>query len=359
MSIMKIKAFRLKQKNQIVYTTVLSASELMAHAEADKWDSKTNKGYQREISTIRTNKAGKYILNKEGILPQSVVLNIRETEKNKVRFTKIEDMGIYEYGTLEIPDEIFILWEVDGQHRIGGLEYAISKNPEYSNYPVNVSIMTIDEYSEMKQFYIINTEMKGVRADLAERLISEMVLREGEKEYRKHGKTRELFIAKATKIVDILNKQIQDQPWFQAIHLPNDEKSPLHIIEQRSMVTSLKPVLRVTEGIEADIVAKILGNYWQALKELFTPAFEQPHDYLIQKTLGLFVFHMLFPRVFALCGGDYRKEKMKEILKKLEISYQSWHKNGEYKPYGGMKGFNYLALSLEEYLEDEKYPIKL
>jgi DGQHR domain-containing protein len=352
---MKLKAFKLAQGRQSLYLTVIPAKELMAYAKTDVWDSQTDGGYQRKISQTRANKAGRYLL-KGGMFPQSIVLNVR----GPMFFTEKEDYGTANYGELEIPPESMPLWEIDGQHRIGGLEYAIKQNPEYSNFPVNTTILTVDLYEEMKQFYTINTEMKGIRADLAERLISEMVKREGENEYRKHGKVKELLIARATKITDILNKTL-GQPWQNAIQLPNEDKKQNHLIAQRSLVVSLKPVLRVTEGLDPETTAKILINYWKAIRELYPKAFENPEDYLIQKTLGVFVFHMLFPRIYSLGGGDYTQEKLRKTLTKIkdESPQSAWHKEGEYKPYGGTKGFNYLATTLEEYLEQETPKIKL
>lgn len=351
---MKVKAFRLSQKSTDLYLTVLPASELMAHAKADVWDPKTNKGYQRQISVTRANKAGKYLVDKTGLFPQSVVLNVR----GNVSFKQIENFGIFQYGELEIPASSMPLWEVDGQHRIKGLEYAIKKNPAFSNYPVNVTFLNLKPdadkvpFAEMKQFYVTNTEMRGVRADLAQQLISEIVAKEGEKEHRKPGRQRELLIHKAKKIVDLLNA-MEGQPWHGAIQLANEEKQPRHRIAHLSFIVSLKPVLRNTEGYATEEAAKILADYWSAVRELYPSAFEKPADYLIQKTLGVFVFHLIFPRVFALCRGDFTKSHFKKILSKIAkaVPADSWNKNGEYKPYGGMKGFNYLAIALEEYLD--------
>jgi DGQHR domain-containing protein len=354
---MRVNAFRITQSKMPLYLTAMPAKEVIGHSRVDTWNPETGEGYQRGIGTTRANKAGRYLTRKNGIFPQSIVLNVRK----KLSFRKTESTGNHEYGELEIPEDSMPLWEVDGQHRIAGLEYAIKENPEFVNYPVSVTILNLrDPYEEMKQFYSINTEMKGVRTDLAERRISETVAAEGEGKYRKHGKTRELFVARAAKIADLINEQ-KNQPWHNAIQLPNESKTPEKLIPQRSFVVSLKPVLRVTEGLEAGIAARIISNYWSVLGELYPNAFKNPHDYLLQKTLGVFVFHLVFPRVYTLCGGDYTKEKIGKTLSKIaeENPESSWHKDGEYKPYGGMKGFNYLAAKLEDHLGREIPDIRL
>jgi DGQHR domain-containing protein len=351
---MKVKAFRIRQKNSDLYIAILPAIELLGKAKVDEWSPETSKGYQRAISPTRAKKAGRYLIEKEGVFPQSIVLNVRDT----VHFRVAQDTGIAQYGELDIPNDA-IFWEVDGQHRLGGLIYAIEKNPQFSKYPVNVTITNFkDEFDEMKQFYVINSEMKGVRSDLAERLISEMVAREGEQHFKRLGKSRELFIARANKVVDLLNC-MENQPWFHAIQLPNEDKKVNHLIAQRSFVTSLKPVLRVTEGVEPEIVAKMVANYWLAIKKRYPKAFERPQDYLIQRTLGVFVFHLLFPRIKALCGGNMVVENIKRLLDRIEGDVEAWNRAGEYKPYGGMKGFNYLATELESYFEGETPEIKL
>ena len=215
---MKVKAFRVKQKSTDLYVSVMPAIELLGKAKVDLWSPVTKKGYQRLISLPRARKAGRYLLEREGVFPQSFVFNVRED----VKFRTEQDLGAAQFGELEIQkDSVF--WEVDGQHRLGGLEYAISKNPEFSKYPVNVTFTNFKEpYDEMKQFYVINTEMKGVRSDLAERLISEMVAKEGEGHYKRLGRNRELFVARANKVVDFLN-QTSGQPWFGVIQLPNED----------------------------------------------------------------------------------------------------------------------------------------
>ena len=103
----------------------------------DYWDPKKKttlaQGYQREPSKIRYIKIAKYIENtNEPIFPTTILINSRDSLKFE------SDDKKNGWGKLIINK--YPLWIVDGQHRIGGLKYAITelglKNWEEMELPV-------------------------------------------------------------------------------------------------------------------------------------------------------------------------------------------------------------------------------
>src|SRR6266545_3405931 len=165
----------------------------------DAWTPINRDGYQREPEQRRFKKIADYLLRSDGwvrIMPQAILLNIR----GKCRFHSSINK---DYGTLDIPDSLLPLIEVDGQHRIGGLRRAVALNPEIANYPVIV-VLTEDlkRLEEAVMFYVINTTQKRVGTDIAQRVIAQELkdtsLRRALVEEGKE------WIGKATEIVDIL-----------------------------------------------------------------------------------------------------------------------------------------------------------
>ena len=80
---MEVKATAFQQKGKTFYQTVVKLSDLDKRCKIDYWDRKSNKnGYQRRGSQARFKKARYYLMKEEGVLPQSILLNIR----GRVRF---------------------------------------------------------------------------------------------------------------------------------------------------------------------------------------------------------------------------------------------------------------------------------
>jgi len=348
-----------------MYLTRLRAGDFLdGLTKVDAWSPANKQGYQRMPVESRFKKIARYVTGKEGhpkpVLPQAVVLNARPEDSKKLRFVGSDD-GV---GTLEIPPDV-LLWEVDGQHRLGGLRYAMSENPQLADYPIPVVITEgLPRLDEAVLFFVINTTQKRVPTDLAQRLIEQQM---GDEDLRlqivAEGKD---WIPKATRIVDAL-VNTPGHPWSGKIGIPGI-KVPGILIKQVSFVTSLKPVLNsgLYASVPPDDVAQLLIRFWQALREVYPDAFDSPDEYVIQKTVGVFPLHTIAPTVFDMVrttNGRITKDAMAEVLKSLEGNlsqdYESgsdfWHgKDGEAGKYAGAKGFRLLAEILKEHMPDLK-----
>ncbi len=358
---MKIRAIEFNQHGKRFYLAAMKAKDLVSRYKVDVWTPENDSGYQRVLSASRVKSFARFVMEK-GISPLSILLNIRDVDKVR-----------YENDHLILPDDI-TLWVVDGQHRLEGLKEAIQTDASLKEFEIPVVIMQEREvYEEAKQFVIINRTQKGVRSDLAERFLQKMVEEEGRRrliEQRDRGILREVLRGiewkyKAIKIVDELNTN-EDSPWKDLIRLPNTPRGKT-IIAQKSFMDSLQPILTDAffETKDENLIAKALINYWNAIKELCREAFEDPEEYVIQKTTGVFVLHKIFPKVTEYCVNEkgrrvLTKEKFKEVLRRLGDAMRSeyWHRQGEAGLRGtSQKTFNLLAQELKERLEVEESPL--
>jgi DGQHR domain-containing protein len=363
----KLQVMRFKQSDTNLYLTVLKAGDLVeGMTRVDAWSPTSKSGYQRLPVEKRFRNIAKYVLGKDGggraVLPQAVVLNFRNGE-SKLKFRGAEDSDA---GTLEIGADQ-TLWEVDGQHRLGGLRLALEENPDFVDYPIPVVIIEgLSRLEEAVLFYVINTTQKRVPTDLAQRLIEQQMKDETLRVQIVTGGRD--WIPKGVKVVDAM-LATPHHPWYGKIGVPGP-KTPGVLTKQVSFVTSLKPILNNPpyNAVAPEDMAQILIRYWQALAEVYGDAFSEPDEHVIQKTVGIFPLHAIAPEVFDMVRskhGRITKDGLVEILKDLDRNLAKnydagstfWHnEEGEAAKYGSQKGFRMLAEILEENLPSAKKP---
>lgn len=359
----KVLAHRFTQDGVTMYVTTLAAGIINRFGLVDTWkpyleDLDPEQGYQRAVVTAHAKKIAKFLLNEdeERLMPTAVLLSSRKP----LRFEPLEPgAGLGQNGgaigwlTLEKP-----LYKVDGQHRTEGFSIAAEANPELEFFQLPTVIMeSRDKKEEIEQFFTVNTTAKRVRTDLADRLLMAMgAFDEAPKGWR----------AKALEIVDSLNREA-DGPWRDRIKMPN---SLTGIASQRTWTESLKPVLDGVLGDQpGETIAKALSNYWRALAKLMPEAFEEPKDYVIQKSTGVFSLNEVAAQVFKVAyqeGNDFSVDHLTEILErafdsgKLEEQFWANTKNGGEAPmYAGRGGMATLAREILDAMPEGSVKINL
>lgn len=362
----KFSVIRMKQSSTTLYITALNAGDLVAGmTRVDAWSVSNKGGYQRIPTEARFRKIARYVQGKEGgraVLPQAVVLNFRNGD-SELKFKAGEEANV---GTLEV-GEGQTLWEVDGQHRLGGLRRALDEDPSLSEYPIPVVIVEgLSRLEEAVLFFVVNTNQKRVPTDLAQRLIEQQM---GDQDLRLQiiagGKD---WIPKGVKVVDAM-LAVPGHPWHGKIGIPGPKLTGT-VTKQVSFVTSLKPILTAPlyASVSPDDMAQILIRYWQALAEVWQEAFEFSDEHVIQKTAGIFPLHAIAPEIFEMVRGHHGRitkdgltEVLKDLFRNLSKHYKDgggsnfWNsEDGEAAKYGGQKGFRMLTEILRENLPAEK-----
>ena len=315
--------FRQKRPDVNLYVTAISLKDLLGRFDSDTYSSDNPSGYQRPVTPSRLRKISHYVREEEGTLPTSIVLCVRQP--HRARFESADGAS----GTLTI-DAGVPMWVVDGQHRLYGLRRALEKDKAkwLADYQLPVVIVDgIDAYEEMRTFHVINTRQKGVPTDVVDRHLLSMrdaeglalIEREGEKNYLR---------GRATMLADHFNDD-ESSPWRGMIRMPGDSPKPEHTLKQHSLVTSLEPVLRdgFVKRVTDEEAARLLLNYWNAARDIWSTAFETPKDYVLQKPLGAAVMHQILPDVLDICraSDDFSSTRMADALSYVGRSAGFWH----------------------------------
>lgn len=323
-------AIRFKQKHPDVnlYVATLRLKDLLGRFHSDTYAEENPKGYQRPVTPSRLRHLSAYMRDEEGMLPTSILLCVRQPHAASFE-PGVKANGKGETGLLTIGPEV-PLWIVDGQHRLFGLERAMKKDKQkwLADYPLPVVIVEgIDAYEEMRYFHVINTRHKGVPTDVVDRHLLSMREAEGAALIEREGE-RNYLRGRATKLTDVLNRD-KSSPWKGMIRMPGQAASAQQTMKQHGMVSSLDPVVRdsFVKRLTDEEACKLLLNFWAAARDCWQTAFEQPNEYVVQKTLGAGALHQVFPDVLEICraSDDFSKDKMVDVLSYVGRSAGFWH----------------------------------
>lgn len=294
------------------------------------------------------NSVVRYILREEGLFPNSVQFNVRE----RVQFNEEGDG----WGTLHITGD---LWLVDGQHRVEGLLAARNQDRAILDFEMPVVILDgLSWHDEIKRFYIDNSRQVGVPVDIATRHLIKQERAQGVESVI--GREEEVMALQAADRLAL----DPDSPWYGRVQLSDQpKKGSGQVIAEKSLYRSLLPVMRLGElrgryvsakedSAKDDVledISYLLKNYWLAVKEICPEAFQEPGRYLLQKTTGAYVMHLLFLPIFNRMTNDFSKDAFLELLRYTGMSSADW--TGETAgQYQGMQGFKRYALKFEQKL---------
>jgi len=313
---MKINVLKFGQHGLEIYLGVIPASHLLHVYKIDRWTVKHRTGYQRKLQESRINNAAKYIKSIEGTFPQSILLNLRKPKKIIFR-KKLEQDGM-NVGTISFRGMLSV---VDGQHRLLAIKRASEDMEEMKNMILPVSILNVPRETEQRLFYVINDRQKGVKTDLVQSLLSEMMhgnLVQAESIFDLEGKRAYQGIA--VPVVEALNKK-KDNPWKGRILLTNEDKKPWYQVNQRMITIAIAKILQrrmvVEDRKSLQVFIKLFTDYWNVIKSIYPKAFRKPEEYTIQRSAGVYSFSAIFNSVEEIClnrHGKVTKAGIKQAL---------------------------------------------
>ena len=270
----------------------IRAKDLIPRARIAHREFEGGTGYQRLPSRARVNSLARDLKQQKVDLPTALLLNLREYDRS-INIAHRDGMTF-----LNLSDEF--LWEVDGQHRCQGLEAALEDEPDrFGDYtiPFVLGLGWTEDY-EMEQFFVVNSNAKSVPTTIAYDILASMGqsipgllqdLEESGRGWQVHGH-------------DLAKEMAETSPlWVKRIRFSNQPKG-ITTVASSGFVTSLKPVLaspyfgRLTQGAQS----KVLAAYWEALRIILPKVFDEPQNYVLQKSLGVQVMHGIFNDVLEL-----------------------------------------------------------
>jgi DGQHR domain-containing protein len=311
-------------------------------------------------------------LARGSVAGQSILLNSRAG-------LDLEKLGELEGGVERVRVKLTGDWElycIDGQHRMGGIRRAVEntsqeyvaedtevdgddQRPERQVQDWVLPVTIFDGLSPREEsvlFYVINTTQKGVSADVCDRILRAWDHWEQLNEIIS-GRDQE-YVAKAIDIIDALNKE-PNQPWSKKIKTPGDSGRSGTLTSQTAFTKSLKPLLKheAYKNTPIEDLTRLIVNYWKALEAAAPTVFENPRDYMVQKTLGVHVLNGLIPAVLSRLGGDGRATPRNlELVVKAFFEFNTegaewWSRHGEAGKYGtNNKSFTLVSKTLEQAL---------
>jgi DGQHR domain-containing protein len=259
------------------------------------YDTRTKKGYQRQPQASRINQLANDLRRDRTDLPTAVLLNIRDRDARDAVVGSRLNLPSTVSGSEHLSDTKFYV--VDGQHRVLALEKLVEEDRDrWAHFFIPfVCLLGADEEEEMNQFYIVNSTAKSVKTDLALTLLRTRADADADVYVQLQERGR-AWQVDGQRLVDTL---ISESPiWRHRIRLPSMEKGET-TLTSTSMVASLKPLLASPYfgGLKPEQQIRVLNAYWEAIRELVRPAFDEPASYTIQKGMSVIVMHAILPDV--------------------------------------------------------------
>lgn len=302
-TLLEVQITEMPKDNLAIAVGIANVMDLLPHVEIDVRNHAEDKGYQRIPTSGRTGAIMEAVLKTQTNLPTAPLLNIREFDIQ--RNIIVSDNGRI-FLRLESCD---ILWAVDGQTRLRGLQKVHEKDPKFlENYEIPVVIglgWSVDQ--ELEEFYRVNSNAKSVPVNLAYDL-----LRKLNKIDSSMAKMLEIK-GESWKVwgQNVVERIVNECPeWKGKVKFAN-EKGKGFTIPASGFVASLKPIWDSDffKDQEEDDQIAMLCAFWCGVKMVLPEVFDAPSDYLVQKRIGTSVLHGVFPRVMQVIinkGKDVR-----------------------------------------------------
>jgi len=276
----------------------MRASDLCKLGVIESWDSDkgwdiVTQGYQRESYKKHYKAIAGFLRDTpDALLPTSILLSARTEEQGQLNFHVISDSIDHALGYLEVPNT-YVLYVVDGQHRMQGFIHAIDqfKRDDLGDFLLPVVVLCdADKIEELSQFHLINHRQKRISTNLALALLGTVVDDQPGVAKMLAG-PQGVWKMKAIMIAIALNEGQEPQNvWPGRISLPNEPRGPIVAATLASFVNSLQPFFSATYPYRLNNlqVGEYLIRFWSALNAIMPNAFRSRRGYVIQRTTGVY-----------------------------------------------------------------------
>lgn len=383
---LKFPVIRLFQKGVKLYTGKLNAKNLIRLYAVFGFEEENLRGYQRELYDNKVNELYQYLVNCPIAIMPGIFISLRHGVKFVNRFDSESDEMGKDFGTLEVPMRKGAIWIIDGQHRIGGFEKALTKfgqiksdtgyeedpNVNLMDYELPVTFIDsteavelVNDYNGTKvtsediervAFFIINKTQKRISPSLRDTL-QYCITRSGMNGIPVID--RELWRSDATSIIIDLNA-LENSPLYNKINI-SGQRGMNRPIQLNSFVSSLNPLYKKEKFsiLNNDEKKILLFRYWKSLRQIDEKPFRETdyRNYLLLKALGVYTVNLLILDYMRICDEENVNilDEINIIKFTKRLKGFDWSKEtSPIKSFGGMKGVKEAHHVLINYMYEEK-----
>lgn len=330
--IRKYQCLEIKQNSTIFYVVSIDALSLQKMCKIsirNLESSVLSDVYQRSLNYSRARQIKEFVERERGIMPPAIVLNSLKPI-------------VVENNMIIIDDEKDQFFIIDGQHRIAGVNLA-KKNDFH--FPV-VIMNNVDQSFQDELFISINNEQKRVNPTIRFRIKANDYAFTPENAVRRiayflneyhdapfHGLLittddgkykRPTEMLSLSTFSNILLSYIYDEKdYYQIKDILIENKCVEYIngaLNQFDDKYDNKILWKLYKNDSYKIIAKILYNYFNAIKNIFIKSWGNK-DYLITKTTGYNALMLLFKDVYIYCShhnNNFSLEHLSSLLSPLK-----------------------------------------
>lgn len=313
----KVKAFEIVHPYVSFFIFPMNAKDLLSIATVNARDEMNpEKGTQRILREKRLKEIGEFLSSKESLVPNSIVISLKDAE-----FRKERTVAGISHGTLIIPKVQGSAWIVDGQHRL----FAFTKTTRNLDLIVT-AFRSLPLKKQAEIFITINRTQQKVNSSLVYDMLD--ITRKEDKYY-------------SLRCSDIIRELREDpkSPWYN--NVKRFERGRGYSLT--SFVRNLKELIKKCPKFKELTLREqttLLKDFFKVVAETFPNCWMQ-RGYVLTKTLGVGALIKLYIEVFNSSKSDeeltYSKWKKKfEKIKTFNFSSKKWG------PHSGHKGQIYL-----------------
>lgn len=261
-------------------------------------------GYQRATSASRVAAISRYV-DADNQIPLSVLVSFQQSavshQGNKIRIPGKKTSG----------------WVIDGQHRLAGASHAEKEIV----LPV-VAFVGLSVEAQIQQFVTINREARGVPTSLYYSLLKRLPAKLNAAEV---AKERAADIGQQLKVDD-------EGPFGGRIVSTTSPKTGQ--LSLTNFVRKVAPLVaddKLLGAFSVEEQARIIANFYIAVRNVFTKAFDRPDSVFFQ-TIGFGALFNFFPIVFSSCLAESKSFAVADVTKVLKridhIDVEAWRSMG-------------------------------
>ncbi len=312
---LQFPALEFTQNGSTMYAFVANSQTVYEKFDVSRRIDDKEKGYQRSFSKVRIKDIKKYLTSENGLIPNTILVNI--------------DEGNHSYDSvkkeLSLKDAESIGFIIDGQHRVKG---SYEANKDFL-LPV-IATVDLDITKQAQLFIKINKSQKGVATSLYLDLLelTEGVIEDFDDE-------NVPFQRRAIEIAYRLNND-SESPLFNLIRTTGESGIGISLSE---FTNSLKPFVDpkvgklLNYGFEEQYL--IFKIYFKAFKAVFLEQWKDPSS-LILKTVGFGGIMNSFYDIFTLVTQAKTQFSVENVINTLSL-IGDFKFNNETLPGGGIK----------------------